>query len=1012
MIPAGFLERLRDAVPLSSVVQRDVRLKRAGKEFTACCPFHAEKTPSFTVSDEKGLYFCFGCGANGDVIGYAMRTRRLSFVEAVEELARDAGLELPQVTPEQRAQDARRRDLYAVVEAAQAWFRQQLRGASAGAALAREYLAGRGLDDEDLERWGIGWAPDDGAALRRHLTGSACKFPEEDAVEAGVLRLPEVEEGRQRAPYAFFRGRVTFPIADRRGRVVAWTGRLLDGDGPKYINTADTPLFDKGRLLYGLSRMRRAARDGHRPLIVEGVLDVIQAVKAGFQAAVAPLGTALTADQLGLVWKLMPPARPQVPVLALDGDAAGRAAAERAVERALPLIGPDRSLSIAFLPDGEDPDTLLRKEGAAALAAVVDAARPLSDMLWETLTAGRAFDTPEARAGLQAQVERTLGTIADPGTREAYKGDFATRLAKPLGRKPKLGLPKGPPPPGAGPDAWDEDCPVMVLGSRGDWYHYLSPRRELRSLKYDKHNDAGIASIFGGDTDWLMGRFPRLDNGVAVGVNNVAARNWLFRQANDLPVFEAEKVLRGPGLWPDDAHGVIVHCGDELRVAGERRPAGCRIGRHVYPREVALPPPADEPGPPDDWVWLWDFLLHWSWRDPPRDALVQVGWQANGMLAGLAPWNCPNWVRGTTGSGKTTLLKLHRGLLGDGWAIGVSEPSEAAVRQTLGPSARVVLIDEIEPEEVGTRARDVAHLVRLATDPDQAPTRRGSVEGKAIEYPIRAVLYFTSTLVPALAPQDLNRITICELDELRQDAVTRETIRQTLPNLVARGARMRARMLARWPDFHTIRSAFEAGLARGGHKGRSLDQVGTLLASAFLALFDGTAMLHEKVAEWAELFPPDERLGVDESNSDARRCLQHLLTAGIEKVWMDNCYRRRTLGQLVNERRDGTRVRSDIGPYGVGVWQHPESGRWCLVVANNHGGLEEIFTGTIWRGGVWRQSLGQLPGAMKSAKTLSFAGDKQKGTWIPLDLIPDGRDAADEDQEAAVAEAARVLATE
>jgi DNA primase len=432
--PPGFLEELRARVPLSEVVGRRLRLVRAGREFKAPCPFHNEKTPSFTVNDQKGFFHCFGCGAHGDVIGFVVRHDNLSFLEAVEALAAQAGLPVPQATPEERRKYERRKTLHDVIELAARWFEQQLRTPAGTAALA--YLRHRGLDDEAIAGFRLGYAPADGGTLRHHLERQG--VAEADLVEVGLLRRPE--DGR--APFAFFRHRVMFPVSDRRGRVVAFGARLIEGEGPKYINTSETPLFHKGHLLYGLSRARQAAADGAPVIVVEGYMDVIALARAGFPGAVAPLGTALTETQIETVWKLFP-GRERVPVLCFDGDTAGRRAAFRAVERILPLLRPDQSVRIAFLPEGEDPDSLIRGRGPGAMSAVLAQARTLADVVWEMETENRRTDTPEAKAGLRAALLERVARIGEPSVQAYYREEIGRRLAE-VFSPPRRGAP-GPP---------------------------------------------------------------------------------------------------------------------------------------------------------------------------------------------------------------------------------------------------------------------------------------------------------------------------------------------------------------------------------------------------------------------------------------------------------------------------------------------------------------------------------------------------------------------------------------
>src|SRR5437016_12128096 len=381
--PPGFLDELRSRIPLGDLVGRRVRLTRRGREQAGLCPFHNEKTPSFYVVEDKGFFHCFGCGAHGDAIGFLMRADNLDFIEAVERLAGEAGSAVPQQTPQDRERAQRQKTLLEALAAAADFYESQLWSPSG--ARAREYLTARGLDEETIRRFRLGWAPDDRQALRRALGG---EFPEALLHEAGLLRRPE---GGGEA-YDYFRSRVLFPIGDRAGRVIAFGGRTLGDDQPKYLNSPDTPVFGKGRVLYAWAAARaNLARDPGESapsvIVVEGYMDVIALHRAGCGSAVAPLGTALTEMQLHELWRLSPE-----PVLCFDGDTAGQRAALRALHRALPLLQPGRSLCFATLPPGEDPDSLIRAGGAPAFAEILGAARPLSDMLWQAELASRPID--------------------------------------------------------------------------------------------------------------------------------------------------------------------------------------------------------------------------------------------------------------------------------------------------------------------------------------------------------------------------------------------------------------------------------------------------------------------------------------------------------------------------------------------------------------------------------------------------------------------------------------------
>ncbi|HEX3952285.1 MAG TPA: DNA primase [Stellaceae bacterium] len=419
--PPGFLDELRTRISLAEMVGRRVRLTRKGREYGGLCPFHNEKTPSFYVVEDKGFFHCFGCGAHGDAIGFLMRAENLDFIEAVERLAGEAGVAVPQQTPHERERAQRQKTLLEALAAAAAFYETQLW--SAVGSRAREYLTRRGLDEDTVRRFRLGWAPEDRQALRRALGG---EFPEALLHEAGLLRVPEGEG----TPYDYFRGRVMFPIGDRAGRVIAFGGRTLGDDQPKYLNSPDTPVFEKGRVLYGwaaargnLGRPLVHGADATPVIVVEGYMDVIGLHRAGFSTAVASLGTALTEQQLHELWRLSPE-----PALCFDGDSAGQRAALRALHRALPILQPGRSLSFVTLPPGEDPDSLVQGGGAAAFAEILAAARPLSEVLWQSEMAARPIDTPERRADFERRLMAEAGTIADRSVQGEYRRFFGRRL--------------------------------------------------------------------------------------------------------------------------------------------------------------------------------------------------------------------------------------------------------------------------------------------------------------------------------------------------------------------------------------------------------------------------------------------------------------------------------------------------------------------------------------------------------------------------------------------------------
>ncbi len=412
----AFLDELRARTTLSSVIMRTDKLQRAGREWKACCPFHDEKTPSFTVNDAKGFYHCFGCGAHGDVIRWMTDQRGMQFLDAVKELAAEAGLEMPAPDPQAAKRAEQRATLIDVTEAAQQWYVDQL--ASPSGKAARDYLASRGFSSDVCREFGFGYAPETRQALKQGLDA----FDEAMLVEAG-MRI----EADGRDNYDRFRERLMLPIQDQRGRVIAFGGRILIAqDGvAKYLNSPDTPLFDKGRTLYNLHRAAPASRKTDRMVVVEGYMDVVALANAGIADAVAPLGTALTEAQIELLWRQV-----DAPILCFDGDAAGQRAAMRAVERAMPLLRPGKTLRIVQLPAGLDPDDLLKRDGTDALTSLFERASPLVDFLWEAAVAELDGETPEAKASIQERLFEQVQTILDPDIRALYRKAVSNRFYK------------------------------------------------------------------------------------------------------------------------------------------------------------------------------------------------------------------------------------------------------------------------------------------------------------------------------------------------------------------------------------------------------------------------------------------------------------------------------------------------------------------------------------------------------------------------------------------------------
>ena len=414
--PPQLLDEIRARLLVSHVVGRKVALKRKGREFVGLSPFKTEKTPSFYVNDQKGFYHCFASGEHGDIFTFLIKTEGVSFPEAVERLAGEAGVAMPAKSEREVERGDERDRLLRLLEASAQYFQDQLK--SPAGENARRYLAKRGLAAPTISSFRLGYSPNSRSALKEHLA-KAGFTPAEMATSGMLISGDDIP-----VPYDRFRNRVMFPIQDLKGRIIAFGGRALDAEAPaKYLNSPETPLFHKGHILFNAANARQLAYDRDRLIAVEGYMDVVALAEAGFGEAVAPLGTALTEDQVKLMWRLT-----DEPILCFDGDSAGKKAAHRAIDTVLPHLTPGKSLSFAFLPDGLDPDDLIRQQGADAMNRVLAEARPLAAVMFEREWASGDWTTPERRALLEQQLRNLVGQIADPGVRAHYERDTRQRL--------------------------------------------------------------------------------------------------------------------------------------------------------------------------------------------------------------------------------------------------------------------------------------------------------------------------------------------------------------------------------------------------------------------------------------------------------------------------------------------------------------------------------------------------------------------------------------------------------
>ncbi len=411
-----FLDNLRDKLILSDVIGRFISTQKKGREFQALCPFHKEKTPSFTINDEKGFYHCFGCGAHGDALKFIQEHKGLPFPETVEFLASMAGVSIPQSSPEQKRVYEKKKTLYDVNDMACQWFEKSLQ--TPNGSTAKTYLLNRGFNEETIKKYRIGWANDSYESLRNHLSEHKVKI--EEMEQLGLVITPD---NREKKPYDRFRGRVMFPIIDLKGRVIAFGGRVLGDAQPKYMNSPETPLFNKSESLFNINFARDHAYTQEQFVVVEGYTDVIALSQAGIGNAVAPLGTALTTEQIQKMWRYVPTI-----TLCFDGDSAGKRAALRAAERCMPLLNSDKNIKFLNLPNNQDPDDFIKSDGVDNFKKQVKKAKGLSDFLWTNFTDKQNFDTPEKQAKLQSDLEKSITPIQDDILISSYKSYFRQKI--------------------------------------------------------------------------------------------------------------------------------------------------------------------------------------------------------------------------------------------------------------------------------------------------------------------------------------------------------------------------------------------------------------------------------------------------------------------------------------------------------------------------------------------------------------------------------------------------------
>ena len=1013
-----FLDDLRDRVSVSSVVGRALRLEKKGREYLAICPFHTDTKPSLSVVDHKGFYHCFACGAHGDVFKFLMENSGLGFMEAVEQVASLAGVTVPKSSPEEQAKAERHRTLQEVVELACAWYEHQLRNAGGEAGL--DYLRSRGLTDATISTYRLGWAPNGRKALQQAM--GKHEIPVDTLIEAGLVR--RITEGdRQGDTVDVMRGRVLFPIMDRRGRVIAFGGRLLErpepkteaGDTsaegktpsgkpagpPKYLNSADSPIFRKGRVLYGLAHAMEPAHKSGELVVVEGYMDTLALAQEGF-AAVAPLGTALTAEQIAELWRVV-----AAPILCFDGDAAGQKAAVRAGTNAMGVLKRGKTLRFASLPRSQDPDDLIRKEGPDALRAVLDGATGLADLLWDAEMTACGVETPEQRADFHARVRDLVRQIQDSDVQQAYRDEMESRIAKAREILAPTGAPA--PPGGGGGGEGDQyqpngpgphGCPVIPLGIDDEatqWY--ITPTGRLLGLKPKDHSTVNIVALSDGDDRWLWSWFPRMDReGIGViGWTLGSAQKWLIRHSVEAGTFDRRNTLRGHGAWrplrDDGTAGLIVHCGNVLLVDGERRPPG-RLGTRIYPTKPALPLPAPEAASAEHGRRLLRFFEAAPFDNEQTMPRMALGALGVGFLVGALEARPMLHIGGDKGSGKSTILSFFSRFLSD-WAENLADATEAAIRSMLAGGAKAILLDEMEPEELQTRGRQLVRLARLAWSDDTGSAARGTQEGGFNKTPLRASFVMASIIPPPMEEADADRFTFLRLSHQSPMPKGWAKAQNDIDDLLKLAPLIHRRLIDHWPRIQALIPVLRQALSDNHHAGRTPMNLAVLLACSEILTSD-LPVEEMDIPSIVAPFDPLERSEQTDDRPGWQRCLDRLLTSR-DPDWSGGT--RHTIGELIADElatgdAAGYGDQEKLKRLGLRVIKLTEAqappgarpGEVGLAIASAHEGLSGLFEGSAWANGGWSAALRAGPDIAPTRSAVRFF-TLSRATFVPIWLL-------------------------